>query len=176
VGQRLKLKATAFKGIGKIHAKWSPVCVASYTFEPKVTLNTARLDELTEAQRRELVGSCPARVYRYDEASKKVDVRDEASCMFCDQCVRVGRSFRESADDDNVVSIETKPGRFIFTVETTGAMRPEEVVMSALRRLQEIVKTVKAHCDQVHSRGGLAALSLPEDLPFLPYRDTGGFV
>jgi len=176
IGQRLKLTATAYKGIGKIHHKWSPVAVATYTFEPKVTLNMARLEDLTEAQRAELVGSCPTRVFDFDRSSGRVSVANPAACVFCDACVRTGRAFREKADDDNVVSVEPVPGRFLFSVETTGALRPEEVVLSALRRLQEMVKTLRAHCETVQSSGGLAAIQHSAVAPYLPYRDSGGFV
>ena len=175
-GQRLKLRATAFKGIGKIHAKWSPVAIATYTFEPKVELNLARMEDLTEAQRRELVAVCPARVFKYDDGTKKVEVADPKACMFCDQCVRLGRSFKEKSDDDNVVSVEPVPGRFLFVVETTGALKTAEVVMSALRRLQDMIKIVKADAERVLANGGLAALNPLDDAPYLPYQDKSGFI
>ncbi|RHY91236.1 hypothetical protein DYB35_001633, partial [Aphanomyces astaci] len=42
-GQRLKLNAIAKLGIGKEHAKWSPVAVATYMFEPIITLNQSAI-------------------------------------------------------------------------------------------------------------------------------------
>ena len=50
-GQRLKLLAIAYKGIAKIHAKWSPVSAASFAYDPVIKLNEARLDDLTKNQK-----------------------------------------------------------------------------------------------------------------------------
>lgn len=43
-GQSLKLTAIAYKGIAKEHAKWSPVSVATYKFDPII-----RFDEGDDA-------------------------------------------------------------------------------------------------------------------------------
>ena len=37
-GQRIAVEAWAVKGIGMEHAKWSPVCTASYRLQPEITL------------------------------------------------------------------------------------------------------------------------------------------
>lgn len=46
-GQRLKLTATAVKGIAKIHAKWSPVCTAGFAYEADIRLNDSLFELLT---------------------------------------------------------------------------------------------------------------------------------
>jgi DNA-directed RNA polymerase II subunit RPB3 len=175
IGQRLKLRAIAKRGIGKIHAKWSPVAVATYTFEPKVTLNDARLDEITESQRRDFVASCPTKVYAFDERSKKVMLAIESACMFCNECVKKGREFKEKGDDDNVVVIETKPGRYVFSVETVGSLRPEEVVIAALRRLQALVSEIKRDCLEIVQSGKEESDNM-EGVAHLVFKDTGGFI
>jgi DNA-directed RNA polymerase II subunit RPB3 len=175
IGQRLRIRAIAKKGVGKIHAKWSPVAVATYTFEPKVVLNDARLDEITESQRRDFVLSCPAKVYTFDERSKKVMLANEPACFFCNECVKKGREFKEKGDDDNVVSIETQPNRFVFSVETVGSLRPDEVVLAALRRLKEIITDVKRDLNTLVMEGKEESDSM-EAISHLVFKDTGGFI
>ena len=174
-GQRLRLRAIAKRGIGKIHAKWSPVAVATYTFEPLVRLNDTRLDEITESQRRDFVASCPTKVYGFDERSKKVMLINEPGCIFCNECVKKGREFKEKGDDDNVVVVESKPGRFVFLVETVGSLRPEEVVIAALRRLQNMMAEIRRECQEIVQAGKDESENM-DGVAHLVFKDTGGFI
>lgn len=175
IGQRLWLKAVAKKGIGKAHAKWSPVAVATYTFEPKIVLNDARLDEITDQQRLALVESCPTKVYTFDERSKKVVLANESACMFCNQCVKLGRDFKEKGDHDNVVSVEAKKNRFVFVVETVGSLRPEEVVLQALRKMQSKIQESKKDCMELLSQGRFESDGI-EGIKDILFKDEGGFI
>ena len=61
-GQRIQLTAIARKGIAKEHAKWSPVCVATYQFDPVIQINPDAMAQLTVPQREDVVNSCPVKV------------------------------------------------------------------------------------------------------------------
>lgn len=61
-GQRMQLTAVAKKGIAKEHAKWSPVAVATYKFEPIIEINEEVEALLTPEQKAEFVEVCPAKV------------------------------------------------------------------------------------------------------------------
>ena len=41
--------------IGKQHAKWIPVCTASFQYVPVIKLNQERINELTDVQRKILL-------------------------------------------------------------------------------------------------------------------------
>ena len=43
-GQEIELEAWCEKGLGKVHAKWSPVCTASYRLLPELTFAPKRFD------------------------------------------------------------------------------------------------------------------------------------
>ncbi|DBA00351.1 TPA: hypothetical protein N0F65_000536, partial [Lagenidium giganteum] len=145
-GQRIKLSAIAKLGIGKEHAKWSPVAVATYAYEPIITLNQAVLSTYSPEQKAELYKSCPAEVYETDENYDQLTVGDPMRCMYCDECVKVANSFKENPEDDSVVTIQANEEKFIFSVETTGQLRPEEVVICALDLIREKLSWLKHQC------------------------------
>ncbi|EFA85790.1 RNA polymerase II core subunit [Heterostelium album PN500] len=129
-GQEVKLRAIAKKGVGKEHAKWSPACVATYQFQPKIVINQNRMDELTDRQKEEWVQSCPANVYQFNAHQRQqVTIEDQMRCMFCMECKKKA----DSLGKPDLVSIEQKTDKFIFNVETNGSLKPEEVVLSAIQ-------------------------------------------
>jgi len=140
-GQEIKLKAVARKGIGKEHAKWSPACGITYQFDPDVRLNYRAMEDLTTPQKKEFANSCPTKVYKFDDKTKQVQVEDMARCTFCKECVLKAQALNKP----DLVQISTKPDRFIFTVETTGALKPEEVVLQAIDVLRLKLNNVRAH-------------------------------
>jgi DNA-directed RNA polymerase I and III subunit RPAC1 len=62
-GQEIELEAHAVKGIGKTHAKWSPVATAWYRMLPEVVL----LKEFEGKHAEELVKVCPKKVFDIED-------------------------------------------------------------------------------------------------------------
>jgi DNA-directed RNA polymerase II subunit RPB3 len=140
-GQEIKLKAIAKKGVGKEHAKWSPGCGIAYQFEPEIRLNNSKMDELTDKQKDDFVKSCPSKVYRFNEVNRQVEIEDALKCTYCNECKKKAESFQKP----DLVHIKMKEDKFIFTVETTGSLHPEEIVLSALNNLKEKLTNVQTH-------------------------------
>lgn len=133
--QEIRLTCQAIKGIGKFHSKWSPVCVANFQHDPIIKLNDDKLNELNVDQKREFVASCPTKVFSLNEKTQKIEIVNESQCIFCDECIRKTEVFK-FLENDNVVKITTNKERFLFTVETNGSLKPEEIVKKCSQRLE----------------------------------------
>ncbi len=112
--QEVKLRCTARKGIGKDHAKWSPVATAVFRYEPFIDINRALMDTLNGkytspsqhiiftlllfsfclvSEKRSFVESCPGRLLRYDEESDSVQVEKNAAYSYDGEIMKKVRYF-----------------------------------------------------------------------------------
>lgn len=57
-----------WQGIGKEHAKWSPVAVATYQFDPIIEFHEEIQTRLDQEKKKAIVESCPTKVYQIDES------------------------------------------------------------------------------------------------------------
>lgn len=127
-GQAIELEGHAMKGIGKTHAKWSPVATARYRMLPEVNLMEDIQGKLAE----ELVKKCPVGVFDIEDMGsvKKARVARPRNCTLCRECVR-GDGW------DKRVQLTRVKDHFIFTIESTGALRPEVLFTEAIKILNE---------------------------------------
>lgn len=126
-GQAIELEAHAVKGMGKVHAKWSPVATAWYRMLPEVVL----LKEIKDGDAEELVKKCPVNVFDIEDlgnGEKRAVVAKPRACTLCRECVRL-------ADDQ--VELRRVRDHFIFTIESTGALPPEVLFTEAVKILEE---------------------------------------
>jgi DNA-directed RNA polymerase I and III subunit RPAC1 len=89
-GQAIELEAHAVKGIGKTHAKWSPVATAKYRMLPEVVL----LEDIEGDLADELVRTCPVNVFDIEDmgpGERRATVARPRDCTLCRECVRGDR-------------------------------------------------------------------------------------
>ncbi|XP_033511287.1 uncharacterized protein [Nicotiana tomentosiformis] len=128
-GQEIELEVHAVKGMGKTHAKWSPVATAWYRMLPEVVL----LRDIEDDEAEELVKKCPVKVFDIEDigkGKKRATVARPRACTLCRECIR------EEGWDKNVAVRRVKD-HFIFTIESTGALPPEVLFTEAVKILEE---------------------------------------
>ncbi|XP_009379477.2 DNA-directed RNA polymerases I and III subunit rpac1-like isoform X1 [Pyrus x bretschneideri] len=137
-GQVIELEAHAVKGIGKTHAKWSPVAPVWYRMLPEVIISQDIEDEMAE----KLVATCPVKVYDIEDignaGKKRATVARPRVCTLCRECIREGKGW------ENSISLQRKKDHFIFKIESTGVLPPEVL-------FTEAVKILEDKCDRVIS-------------------------
>jgi DNA-directed RNA polymerase II subunit RPB3 len=150
-GQHLKLKAFARMGISKEHAKWCPVAVATYRFYPIITINQEACATLTQDQKQELVDVCPDRILELDPVSGDITVSEFAweTATYTEDLRITQEAMKKRPEDDDFVTVEHSTDRFIFSVEGTGAMDAEEVLMSSMRVLKDRLNYLATMVEQL---------------------------
>ncbi|KAG8463444.1 hypothetical protein KFE25_004955 [Diacronema lutheri] len=144
-GQEIEVECWCEKGVGKTHAKWSPVATASYRLLPRITFHQPVHGPLAA----ELKALCPLDVFDIEDVAgvpTAVAARPR-SCTVCRECVR------EPAWAERV-SLQRVRDHFIFSVESTGAMPPDRLVRDALGVLKQkaldtaqLLKDTRAQAD-----------------------------
>lgn len=125
-GHELDMKLYAYKGIGKDHAKFSPVATAFYRLLPEIILN----EEIT-GERAERLKSCfSPGVIKLTGSNNKAEVTDARY----DQC---SRNVLRYDDLKEAVTLNKVRDHFIFTVESTGAIQPEDIFVQAVDILEQ---------------------------------------
>nr|XP_023881469.1 DNA-directed RNA polymerases I and III subunit RPAC1 isoform X4 [Quercus suber] len=136
-GQEIELEAQAVKGVGKTHAKWSPVATAWYRMLPEVVL----LEEIEDEDAETLKKKCPVGVFDIEDIAngrKRLTVAQPRACTLCRECIRGGEEWEKR------VSLRRVKDHFIFTIESTGALPPEVL-------FTEAVKILESKCERVIS-------------------------
>lgn len=129
-GQEIELELFCEKGIGKTHAKWSPVSTAYYRLVPDISLK----EPVVGQDALDLKAICPVGVFDIEDLAggnqKKAIVKDARKCTTCRECIRPEK-FRE------VVDLGKRKDRFEFHVESVGIYKPAELVVEAIKKLKE---------------------------------------
>jgi len=127
-GQSIEFEAHCRKGVGKDHAKFSPVATVSYRLLPSISFP----EKMKGKEAKELVAMCPMNVFDIEDSVAAV--QRPRDCTMCRECIR-----REGWQDK--VHLKRKADHFIFTVESSGAMPPADIVRQGIAVLKEKATT-----------------------------------
>jgi len=148
-GQSVRLEAHCHKGVGKDHTKYSPCATASYRLMPDITVG----EEVRGQLATELVDMCPMQVFDIEDIGKggpRARVARPRDCTMCRECIR-----RDGWDKR--VSLKRVAQHFIFTVESTGCLPPQDLVKMAIGVLRNKTLVMQDLVNQHQGINGEAA-------------------
>lgn len=148
-GQVIELEAHARKGVGKDHAKFSPVATASYRLMPHIEIVKPIYDELAE----ELVNWFEPGVFKLvpaDDEDGGHKVKAELSNPYA--CT-MSRNYMRNPTLKESIKMSRVPNHFIFSVESVGMMEPAVIVSEALKVLKEKCERVNDLADDALASG-----------------------
>ncbi|KAN0055592.1 hypothetical protein ACTA71_008708 [Dictyostelium dimigraforme] len=120
-GQVIDIQCYCEKNIGREHIKWSPVCTASYRLQPVISVDKSIKGE----KAKELLEKCPKKVFDIEDSGQVVAARP-LDCTMCRECIR-------DPEFEQNVKIERVRDHFIFSIESTGALKSREIFQEAIK-------------------------------------------
>ncbi|GMI21817.1 hypothetical protein TeGR_g3967 [Tetraparma gracilis] len=146
-GQKLEFTCVGRMGIAKEHAKWSPVAVCAYRFWPETYLNHAALAALPVKDKQALVDACPDRILKLDDVTGELGFVEgfEYLCTYTEDLDFAQRALKKRPEDDDFVRVAQGDSKFIFEVESSGAMDADQIVLSALKVLGRKLGELQTH-------------------------------
>lgn len=125
-GQEIEVEMYAIKGVGKDHAKWSPVSTAWYRMCPEIRIPKP----ITGDDAKALKNVCPVGVF--DIEDDQAVVANPRNCTTCRACI-------EKFDDR--VEVNKIKTHFLFSVESVGSLPAATIFQRSIGILRNKMRT-----------------------------------
>ena len=127
-GMEIDLVCYCVKGIGRTHAKWSPVCTAYYKLINKIEI----VKEINGKDAEELKQLCPKGVFFVNKKGD-AEVGNTRECTSCRECIRQEK-FKDSIELGKIAD------HYEFHIESVGMYSPESIFFRAIDVLKNKIK------------------------------------
>ncbi|KAF8655579.1 hypothetical protein AX16_003000 [Volvariella volvacea WC 439] len=139
-GQEIDMELHAVKGVGKDHAKFSPVATASYRLLPHIKILQPIPPNLAEKFQR----CFSPGVINVDPATKKVSV-DEWGV----RKDSVSREVLRHPEFEGMVELSRVRDYFLFNVESESAYAPERLLPEAIKVMRDKIAMIKQAAEEL---------------------------
>jgi len=127
-GMEIDLVCYCVKGIGRTHAKWSPVCTAYYKLLNKINI----IKEISGNDSEELKQLCPKGVFIVNKKGN-AEVGNIRECTSCRECIRQDK-FKDFIELGKIAD------HYEFHIESVGMYTPESIFFRAINVLKNKIK------------------------------------
>ncbi|KIO30473.1 hypothetical protein M407DRAFT_242213 [Tulasnella calospora MUT 4182] len=134
-GQTLEMELHANKGIGMTHAKWSPVATATYRLLPHIVFRNPIPSHLCE-KFRTCFSPGVIEVKDKSDGEKEVVVANP-------RLESMSREVYRHSEFDGMVELTRIRDFFLFSIESTGAYPPQDLLPESIRIMREKVRTLR---------------------------------
>lgn len=143
-GQELDLELHCEKGIGKDHAKFSPVATATYRLLPHIQL----LQPIPAEHVDKFVACFPPGVIgvKGTGANRNVFVQDARKDT-------ISREVLRHAEFEDKVKLGRVRDHFLFELESTGIIPPQQLLPEAIKTLRSKIATLRKSLDHLETTG-----------------------
>lgn len=135
-GQEIEVECFCIKGIGKEHAKWSPVCTAFYRLLPQIELSKP----ITGDDAERLKKTCPVGVFDIEDIGgvRTATVAHPRKCTTCRECIETFEG------EDKGLKLAKVKNHYLFSIESVGSVPAPKLFERAVAKLQEKCENAEA--------------------------------
>ncbi|KAG6841339.1 hypothetical protein C0991_012164 [Blastosporella zonata] len=143
-GQAVEMELHAVKGVGKDHAKFSPVATASYRLLPHINIKQAIPPHLAEKfQKCFAPGVVNINPRTKEVTIDKYNVRKDT----------VSREVLRHPEFTDMVELGRVRDHFLFNIESEGAYEPERLLPEAIRIMREKISVLRKAAEALLTLG-----------------------
>ncbi len=144
-GQRLRIRGYARLGYGKEHAKWMPVSVSAHKYLPRISFDLSRVSEDCLKCIEEAAPTVAEKMKKFGKGT--IEVTEDINTSGLYWCInkRCGGS---------EIALTYSDREFILTVESTGALKPETIVLKAVEAIRRKAQALLQEVEELSKESG----------------------